>query len=122
MVLQPGVLKQVLLQPWVFAAKGVTIRGLTTRASYNQRIKTRNFLQLGVLEPGVFTTVISYNKGFLKPGVLTIKVFQGGVLQTRVLATRVLTTRGLTTTRGFTTRGLTTRGSYKKGFLQPGVF
>ena len=30
MVLQPGVLKLGLLQPWVFAAKGVTIRGLTT--------------------------------------------------------------------------------------------
>ena len=48
MVLQPGVLKQGLLQPWVFAAGGVTIRG-----SYNQGL-----LPSVVLQPEVLITSV----------------------------------------------------------------
>ena len=56
MVLQPGVLKQGLLQPWVFAARGVTIRG-----SYNQGFLPSGFLQPEVLTTSVLKLRVSYN-------------------------------------------------------------
>ena len=118
-------------------------RMLITRPfSYNH-----GFLQQGLLQPGVLTTIGSYNQGvlttggsysqgsynqeFLRPGVLTTRgsynqgflqpgVFQPGVLQPGFLATRGLTTR-VSYNQGSYIRGSFNQGSYNQGFLQPGI-
>ena len=56
-----GVLQQSVLTTWVFdkgfLQPGVpTVRGLTTRDSYNRGSYNKGFLQPGVLQPGLLTT------------------------------------------------------------------